>query len=96
MKKFDSLKPRGKPQGREWGVLAGVVVQDTTVNCGHVAIRVFYSTTAVLPSRLSSREYSIYQVYHCPFWERSWAGMADDAFGTRYDASTRSLVPGSP
>lgn len=42
LKKFDSLKPRGKPQGREWGVLAGVVVQDTTVNCDHAAI--FYGT----------------------------------------------------
>lgn len=31
LQQFDSLKPRGKPQGREWSVLAGVVVQDTTV-----------------------------------------------------------------
>ncbi|CAN0481805.1 unnamed protein product, partial [Laminaria digitata] len=32
LQKFDSLKPRGKPQGREWSVLAGVVVQDTTAS----------------------------------------------------------------
>lgn len=32
LQQFDSLKPRGKPQGREWSVLAGVVVQDTRVS----------------------------------------------------------------
>ncbi|CAN0491569.1 unnamed protein product [Scytosiphon promiscuus] len=32
IKQFDSLKPRGKPQGREWTVLAGLVAQDTRVS----------------------------------------------------------------
>lgn len=31
IKQFDSLKTRGKPQGREWTVLAGLVAQDTRV-----------------------------------------------------------------
>lgn len=31
VRKFDSLKPRGKPQGREWSVLAGIVAQDARV-----------------------------------------------------------------
>lgn len=31
VQKFDNLKPRGKPQGREWTVLAGVVAEDLRV-----------------------------------------------------------------
>lgn len=32
IERFDRLKPRGKPQGREWTVLAGIVVEDITVS----------------------------------------------------------------
>lgn len=32
VEQFDNLKPRGKPQGKEWTVLAGVVAQDTRVS----------------------------------------------------------------
>ncbi|CAM9784907.1 unnamed protein product [Ectocarpus sp. 12 AP-2014] len=33
VEQFDNLKPRGKPQGKEWTVLAGVVAQDTRREC---------------------------------------------------------------
>ena len=31
IERFDTLKPRGKPQGREWTVLAGIVAEDAAV-----------------------------------------------------------------
>eukprot|EP00903_Cladosiphon_okamuranus_P009780 g9297.t2 len=33
IEQYDSLRPRGKPQGREWTVLAGIVAQDTRKKC---------------------------------------------------------------
>ncbi|CAB1115289.1 unnamed protein product [Ectocarpus sp. CCAP 1310/34] len=33
VEQFDNLKPRGKPQGKEWTVLAGIVAQDTRTEC---------------------------------------------------------------
>ncbi|CAM9548413.1 unnamed protein product [Ectocarpus sp. 4 AP-2014] len=33
VQQFDNLKPRGKPQGKEWTVLAGIVAQDTRTEC---------------------------------------------------------------
>ncbi|CBN79376.1 conserved unknown protein [Ectocarpus siliculosus] len=33
VEQFDNLKSRGKPQGKEWTVLAGIVAQDTRTEC---------------------------------------------------------------
>lgn len=45
VKQFESLRPRGKPQGREWTVLAGLVVEDTTVSrrsAGRCTVNLLY------------------------------------------------------
>eukprot|EP00752_Nemacystus_decipiens_P004553 g4157.t1 len=49
IEQYDRLKPRGKPQGREWTVLAGIVAQDTRRKCCAAAAAVGDQTTSSSP-----------------------------------------------